>query len=343
MLYNVIYASMLFCGLVSIGNKAFRNVLYYIWLIGLFFFVGFRYRVGCDWSGYLNIFELARHYQSSTNATEQAFWILNRLIHSFDLEYPYINVIASGVFFIGLNALTQRQPDRFGILILSFPILIINLAMSGIRQAMAFGFLCIAYNYFNDRKPIRYISSVACAAMFHTSAMSFLMLSPFVRGEYSRKRIFAAAVLALPGVYYLLSSESFGLYARRYVGTPVEAFGAPFRTGLLAATGLAFIFFLDRKWRVSSSSNYKIVKIFSYLMVAVFPFAFVSSVGGDRFGYYLSAMQLVILAGLPILPLGRYALFIHSIPYIIFGLVLLVWSSYSSLFERCYTPYQIWW
>ena len=343
MIYFLIYAALLLCGFLSRGNRSLRNTLYYVCLIGLFFFVGFRYQVGCDWLGYLNIFELTRRSETPTHVTEGAFWIVNRLLLDFDLEYPYINVIASGAFFIGLHELSRRQPDRLAILILAFPILIINLAMSGIRQAIALGFLCFAYNAFVDMHLARYVLFVAMASGFHTSAASFLMLAPAVRGEYSHRRVALSALLAAPGLYYMLTSQAFELYAHRYVGTSTEAFGAPFRTALVALSGIVFFWFLDRKWKAMYAWDYKLVKLSAYLMVAVFPLSFLSSVAGDRFGYYLVPIQLIILARLPFLVQGPHSTIVAFAPYAVGGLTLLTWISLSSLFALCYLPYQMWW
>ena len=49
------------------------------------------------------------------------FGLLNRLLHYFDLDYPYINVIAAVAFFVGFHALAKRQSDPLGVLILAFP------------------------------------------------------------------------------------------------------------------------------------------------------------------------------------------------------------------------------
>ena len=139
-------------------------------------------------------------------------------LHYYELEYPYVNVIASAGFFLGLNALARRQPDRLGVLILAFPVLILNLAMSGIRQAIAVGIMCFAYNAFVDRRPVRYVLLVVFAAQFHHSALIFLALAPFAWGAVSRAKIVLAGLLALPGAYFLLTSGSFDVYAQRYVG-----------------------------------------------------------------------------------------------------------------------------
>ena len=227
MIYFAVYVGLLLCGYVSRGKSSLRNQFYYIWLFGLFFFVGFRYRVGCDWTGYLKIFE-SSYLREDSATTEQGFWTINRLLHDFDLDYPYINVIASGAFFLGLHQIAKRQPDRLGILILAFPILILNLAMSGIRQAIGLGLLCFAYNAFIDASLVRFVLFLGTASAFHTSAASFLMLVPFVRGQFSRTRVALGGLVALPGAYYLLMSKGFEVYSERYIGTTTEAFGAPF-------------------------------------------------------------------------------------------------------------------
>ena len=237
MIYLFVYFLLLLFGSISRRNVSFRRALYYFCLIGLFLFVGFRYDVGCDWSGYLNIFELARH---ETRGSEVAFWYVNKLLHYFELEYPYINIVAAFVFFLGLHALAKRQPDPLSVLILAFPILILELAMSGIRQAIAVGFLCFAYNAFVDSRLLGFILFVMVATSFHSSAMVFLLLAPFMRGELSVRRVALGGLLALPGLYFFLTSATFETYSQRYIGTASDAAGAPLRSGLLALTGDSF-------------------------------------------------------------------------------------------------------
>jgi EpsG family len=340
LIYLLVYFLLLLSGWVSRTDASVRRALYGLCLIGLFLFAGFRYRVGCDWTGYLNIYDMAR--TSLSVRSEVSFWYLNRLLHSLDLEYPFINVIAALVFFAGLHALARRQPDPLGVLILSYPILILELAMSGIRQAMAVGFVCFAWNAFVAARLSRFVLFVLVAASFHTSAMLFLLLAPFVRGEFSIRRAAMAGLLALPGVYFILTSATFATYSSRYIGGASEAAGAPFRCGLLALTGIAFLWFLDRAWKKTSTRDYTLVKISCLMMVAVFPLSLVSSVGGDRIGFYLYPMQLIVLSRLPLLVRGPYSTAIASTPYAIGALFLLVWTQQSSLFERCYEPYQIW-
>jgi hypothetical protein len=345
LIYFLVYAALLLCGFLSRGKHSLRNSLYYVCLLGLFVFVGFRYKVGCDWAGYFFIFQDASRLEWANMAEqpEAAFWAANKLLQDFEFEYPYINLIASTGFFLGLHVLAKRQPDPLSILILAFPVLILNLAMSGLRQAIAMGLLCFAYNAFVDKRLVRYILFVVLGAAFHKSAIFLLALTPFVRAEYSPKRMALAGLLALPGAYFLLTGQSFEFYAHRYVGAEApEAAGAPFRAGLLALTGIVFWWFLDRKWKVRFVRDYKLVKLFSYMLIAMFPIALFSSVIGDRFGYYLCPIQLIILGRLPMLVQGKHSVLIAFAPYAAGALVLVVWIELSSLFEKCYLPYQMW-
>ena len=205
------------------------------------------------------------------------------------------------------------------------------------------GFVCFAYNAFVDARLLRFVLFVIIATSFHSSAISFLLLAPFVGGELSFRRMALGGLLASPGVYYLLTSETFEAYSQLYVGTATDAAGAPLRSGLLALTGLAFLWFLDRKWKAQSIRDYSLIKLSSYIMVAIFPLSIYSSVMGDRIAFYLYPIQLIVLARLPLLVPGPYSIAISFAPYAVGTLFLLIWTQLSSLFQQCYLPYQVWW
>jgi len=315
-------------------------------LVGLFFFVGFRYKVGCDWDGYLNIFQGTR-YRTLLDSLEQgepAFDVVNVFLHYYELEYPYVNVIASAGFFLGLNALARRQPDRLGVLILAFPVLILNLAMSGIRQAIAVGIMCFAYTAFVDRRPVRYALLAVFAAQFHHSALTFLALAPFAWGAVSRAKIVSAGLLALPGVYFLVSGGTFDRYIEEYAGkSAAVAAGAPYRSAFLALPGAIFLLFLARKWREQSIKDYLLVRLFSYLMMAMFPISFLSSV-------YRRSFRILSLSD----PAGYTCSSASSRNRSIFNYCSLCairgggvasgdLGGVSALYPRCYEPYSVWW
>ncbi len=341
MIYVAVYAVLLLAGGLSVGKRQVRRLLYFAALAGLFVFVAFRYEVGCDWTGYLSIYAIqgVSTMGEALQKREPLFWAANALLHLWQLDYPYINVIAAAVYFLGYHSLARRQPDPLGFLILSFPLLIMHLAMSGIRQAMAVGILCVAFNAFSDRRLVAYVLLVFLASGFHTSAMIFLAFAPFVHGGVSRRSLMLGSAIALPGVLFLASGEEFAVYYTRYVNSGVDAFGAPFRAGLVSLVGLVFFMFLRERWRRDWPRDYNLVYLQAGAMIAVFPMVFVSSVIADRVGYYLMPLQLVILARLAYLMRDRL---IPAAPYGAGAAVLIVWTALSSLFELCYLPYGTW-
>lgn len=321
-----------------------RKQIYAVVLFSLFLFSAFRYQVGCDWSGYYFQYVAAFSFDWSrlTSIQEPIWWAILARINESGLPYPVANVISSGIFFAGVHILARRQLDPLGFLVLLFPILIINMPMSGIRQGAAIGLICIAFTAFIDRRPLKYALWVVLAAGFHSSALVFMLLLPLATGLYTRSRLMLAAILALPGAYLLASSESAEVATSRYIDTDIEAVGAAFRLGILGLSALYFFMFVRRKWTSAFPEDYSLVSIGAIGMALAFVLVPISTVIGDRFGYYLIPIQTMIFARLPFLPFrGNAAL--HSVaPYLGLLLVFTVWSQLSYHFQQCYVPYQTW-
>jgi hypothetical protein len=340
MIYGTVYAVLLSTGGLVAGLRPYRHAIYYLALAFLFLFVAYRYEVGCDWAGYLRLYNSAAVLElgDALRMREPLFWAANALLHRWRLDYETINVVAAGIYFFGFHRIAVRQPDRLGLLILSFPILILHIPMSGIRQAMALGILCLAYCAFIDRKPVRYVFFVALAAGFHTSAIAFLAMAPFMFGQLSWRKAAICALAAAPILFLVADQSDFDMYTARYApGSGPDAAGAPFRTGALAAGGLIFIFFLKERWRQNSPADFNLMLIGAVLLTAAFPIALASSVIGDRVGYYFSIFQMIILARIPYMIRNPM---LHPAPYLAAGAMLTVWIQSSSLFRVCYMPYS---
>lgn len=344
---------MLYLGLTNIlfvlryavtGQGRLRRQLYLIVLYGLFLFSAFRYQVGCDWFGYYFQYDAATAFDwfTLTHIREPIWWAILAGINAAGLPYPVANVISSAVFFIGIHVLARRQADPLGFLILLFPILIINMPMSGIRQGAAIGLICIAFVAFIDRRPLRFCLWVVLSAGFHSSALIFLLLLPLTTGRYTRNRLLLAGLLALPGVFFLASSDAAEVATSRYVGTGIDAAGAAFRVGILGLSALYFFLFLRRKWATTFPQDYSLALVGAIGMALTVLLVPVSTVIGDRFGYYLIPIQTMIFARLPFLPFRRHATVHVTLPYLGLLLVFAVWSQLSWHFTQCYLPYQTW-
>lgn len=320
------------------------NAPYIILFGALFLFSAFRFEVGCDWSGYY--YQWINQKWSDPNSVldkrEPLWWALIAGLQGLGLSYPSLNVASSAIFFLGVHVLARRQPDPLGFLILLFPILIVNMPMSGIRQGAAIGVMCIAFVAFNDRKLIWFVALTVLGSSLHSSAMVFLLLAPMVWGGFTKTNLVASAILAIPGAFLLLSTEDAELASSRYINTGIDSAGAIFRVGLLAVSGLTFFLFFSNRWKRWFPDDYKLAGIGSILMMAMLVLVPASSVIGDRFGYYLIPIQAMIFARIPFLPLGRQTPYFSATPYLALAGVFAVWSLNSYHFQLCYVPYQTW-
>ena len=250
-------------------------------------------------------------------------------------------MISSAIFFVGIHFLARRQPDPLGFLVLLFPVLIINMPMSGIRQGAAIGLMCLAFLAFIDRSLWRFVILTLIAAGLHSSAAFFLLLTPLVKGEYSRTRLFLAGLLAIPGAVAMMSGDAATLAASRYIGSGIDAAGSAFRVGLLTITALFYHAYLRKIWATASPRDHKLVVIGVLMMAAVTFLVPISTVIADRLGYYLIPIQTMIFARLPHLPLRNRKFFVLA-PYVGLFAMFIVWTSLSNHFKICYLPYQSW-
>jgi hypothetical protein len=343
MLYNAIFLSLAALRMVLSSRIRMRDALYPVVLVILFVLSAFRFDVGCDWNNYFLQFEYQLEQPSAITLSgrEPVWWLSILAVQGLGLDYVWINVLSSLVFFAGIHALARRQPDRLSFLIVLFPILIINMPMSGIRQGAAIGIICFAFVAFMDRRVLRYTLLVLLASLVHSSAAIFFLLVPLVQGGYSRSRLISAVVLAAPVALMLINSEGAELAFSRYVDTGIDAGGAVFRCALLTLTGILFFGFLNEKWRRAFLRDFKLVNLGSIYMLLNMALLPLSTVIADRLGYYFIPIQAMIFARLPFLPL-RGRSFLVASPYLLLAVVFVGWTLMSRHFQFCYVPYRSW-
>ena len=341
MTYYLVMASLLFSRMLQSGRTT--KGLYWPVLIGLYIFSAFRFQVGCDWFNYQGNFLTQRDltYSDAMAQTNPAHWMLLETIDTLGLSYHWLNVATSTIFFAGLHAVARRSPAPLAVLVLAFPVLILNMPMSAVKQAAAIGLICFAFNAFTDRKPILFVGWVALASLFHGSALVFLLLLPFVLGNYSKRNILLAGALAVPGALALLATEAAELANTRYIEGDADAGGAIFRVGLLVATGLFYTVVLSPRWKVAMPQSHKLISLLALGMIGLAMLLPLSTVIADRFGYYFNIPQILIYAAIPQLyGRGRNSLLVAA-PYVALIVLFLAWTQLSGHFRWCYLPYGI--
>ena len=343
-IYVLIFLLLILLRFSLSGKPRLRTQVYYIVLAALFVFSAFRFEVGCDWSGYYNQWQIqkAMPAEFALANREPTWWLSMYVFQKLGLAYPTVNILSAGLFFLGLHSMARRQADPLGVLVLAFPLLIVMLGMTAIRQAAALGIMFIAFNAYIDKRLVRFVFLTIFASTIHNSAMILLLLAPMVPGRFSKRRVALAALLAIPGLLLLLSSSSAELAQSRYVDSDTNAAGSLFRVGLVFLSGVLFLVFLARRWKLRFPGDYEFVTVNAVLMLALLPMVSVSTVIADRFSYYLLPAQITIFARIPELRLAQWRTEFFVLPYILLAIFFTVWTSMSWHFEQCYLPYQSW-
>jgi len=345
MIYVFIFLTLIVLRYSLVGRQDIAENIY-PWVFGfLLLFSAFRFEVGCDWDNYFTI-----HLQTQLPLEQIWFRVLteplhvaiSKILHFFDLSYLWMMVISSAIFFYGVNKLAKRSPDPLGFIILLFPILIMNMPMSAMKQGSAIGVLCLAFIAFFDGKLLKYILLVVLAAGFHPSAIIFLALILFVRAPLTNKRLLAALLLSIPFLGILSLTSLAETASTRYVNGPAESAGALFRIGMLALTASVFFIFFNKKYKKFSTSEYKFMYLSSIMMLGCFLILPISSVIADRLGYYLIPMQAFFFVSIPALKNVQFRVFWTAWPYLMLSTVFIFWTSFSFHFSHCYMPYTSW-
>lgn len=344
MIYIAVTAFLFLLRFAVKGHEKLARQIYPLVLALLFVFSAFRWQVGCDWGGYYNNYLSAQvmDYDSALARMEWLWWLWLVAQHKVGLAYEWANVFMSAVFFGGVHVLARRQPDRLGFLVLLFPVLIVNMPMSGIRQGAAIGLLCIATVRLLDGRALAYAFWVVMAAGFHGSAIIFLLLVPLVARRITQLRVAATALLTIPGALLLRQADAVEQASGRYIDTGIDAYGAGFRVLLLALSGLYFFLFLRRAWKREFPEDYQFVTIGSVGMMSIGALLPVSTVIADRLGYYLVPLQVMIFARIPWMQSLPSRAILAAAPYLGLLVFFFVWTIRSGHFQQCYIPYQSW-
>ena len=342
LIYLFILALLCFLTAATLTRTEIHKTIYWFSLIFLFLFCAYRLEVGCDWTGYQNIFQLAKTTDWSLliYSFDPGFMLLNKIVVAFDLPYTYVNVFSALLFFGGIHALAREQTNRLSFLLFTFPVMVLNLPMSALRQGIAIGILCFAFVYFLRNRKFWFAITVLIASSFHSSAIIFIALTPFAGMMLTRQRLFGLMVL-MAVVLLFLATRPVGQQAiDRYVDASIHSSGAIFRILYLAIPCLFFIVFIRNAWRRDFPADYTLVLLSTLLFFASILSLAISTTVADRLAYYFYPAQAIILSRLPQFYDGKLKILVVSSSYLLMFLFFFFWVSFSGLFSQCYVPYD---
>lgn len=333
---------------VALPGRQLNWLLALMFGMFLVFFAGTRYYVGCDYVGYLLRFERIDSFWSWAELfarEEPGFNGLMSAVKNSGIDYGGFILVMSSIYVFCMLRFSSLALSPLKFLVLALPVLMIQLGMSGMRQAMALGFLMLSFVSFTNEKKVMTAIWIVIAAQFHTSAIVFLPMA-FLAGKHlSLKRILAGLIVMGPIVVFLIQ-DRLGVYSDRYIEQihgENSASGAWFRYALVL---LPFIMLAVwyRQVEERFPRHIELLRLFMLITFFLAPVGFLSSVALHRLVFYVMPISIITLLCVTdtLAHMSRYRLFPLSFPFVMYGAYILVWFSFSSKASSCYVPYQSW-
>ncbi|MBY5974848.1 EpsG family protein [Ferrimonas balearica] len=339
--YLGIYSGL---SLSAAGNYRRRNTTFFVLTaIFLVWFMGFRYETGCDYLGYLQRWvyyypptSLAQLFQSE----EVGFSLLMGAVKALGLDYTWLNVAASAILVVCYTRFSSAHSFAPVILALLFPVIIIQLGMSGIRQALAGGFLMLSFNAFARKKRLWTAVWILVGMQFHTSVVMFLPIA-LIAGKQIKTLRLAASFAILGPIAGLLLADRFETYESRYIEGAVTSGGAIIRYALILLPVPFFITYRARV-RYQFPDVYPLLKMAVLMILALAPLTVLSSIALHRINYYVMPLSILLLVYVGAIAF-RKARRGHMLAIGAYGAYSLFWFLGSSHAQSCYLPYQNTW
>ncbi|HMI40544.1 MAG TPA: EpsG family protein [Sphingomicrobium sp.] len=305
-------------------------------------FIGLRYQVGPDWSTYVDLYKYASRLDLAEviSHDDPGFYALMWLGRWLHLEVWALNLSCAAIFTSGLLAFARRQPNPWLTIAAAFPYLVMVVAMSGVRQATAIGFIFLGLAAFLDKKLYRFMFWVMCASLFHASA---LLMAVVVGLSYTRNRLQSIVLLCIATypAYYILSA-SFEVYIHRYADESLQSEGTIYRVMMNFVPAVYLLFNLN-KFTVERHEQVLWRNLAFVAIVCVPLMLFVpSSTALDRISLYVIPLQIYALSRIPTIISSNSREYLLSMTglLIFLGMVMFVYLQFS-VHGKYYIPYRL--
>lgn len=345
--YLALYFLIVMLGVTCITDSNQLNKSFFFnpnWLlayIALTLFIGFRYQVGADWYAYQEQVELMTGEEYSLFYRDPAYSTLNWLGANLGGNIYFVNLICAIIFCWGLIKFSHIQPRSWLALIHSLPYLVIVVAMSYSRQAVAIGFWLMAILCLSNKNTYKAIFFIICASFFHKSAIVLLVIIPLSLDWKKKKLIalFSSFIFFIVGFQFFL--DGYNVLMEQYIAPEYSSSGSLVRIAINGFAALLFLFY--RKKYTTNPVELRLWTTMSWLAIIAFILLLItpSSTAVDRFSLYLIPLQLFVFSRFPdTLSLNEHGKLVLIYGIVFSNFILLVgWLEFSN-YAFLWKPYK---
>lgn len=345
--YLAIYALLAVTAYLTPSGKQSR-ALAALFGIFLVLFIGTRFQVGCDWVGYTlrfhNLYADIGSWIEGFQLGEGGFHLINLIAHDAGWGFNGVVMMAALIYVLALLRFSFLAPHPASLIAIAFPILIVQLGMSGMRQALATAILMLACVAFVKGRRLWTGGWIGIASQFHTSSIALLPISALARTNISTKYVVGAVLLLSPLAGWLLG-ERLDVYSDRYIE---QIYGENASGGAwirYAIASFPFVLLMWKRNRVAARfpKLYPLLKLFGLMCLGLLGAGLVSSVALHRLIFYVLPVSLLCLLCVTEAAFSIYnRRMARTLPFLIYGGYIVTWFTASRHATSCYVPYNSW-
>ncbi len=278
-------------------NYSFEN---YIWIFVIFLltiFIGFRYEVGGDWIIYERYFNNIPNITFQNFSISTVFFLINKLAYHTNTQFIGVNFICSLIFMISLAIFLKNSENKWLALTISYPVIIVILAMGYTRQCLAFSFCLLLIKSLEDKSLLRSFVYIILSILSHKSSLFFTSFLLFLYFWYYKKYLYLTISILIPIFFLTYFWFNYGRLIHFYIGIGQHMFsyGVLPRALLISIVAILFIFYREKFINMNDYQIF-IYTSFSILIIILLPFSFVTSTFIDRLLFYLYPLKIVFFS-----------------------------------------------
>jgi len=211
------YIIIFYITIISLIRFIFYNKInskYFVIIAGFLLFLIAAFRsvdFGPDARWYANMFlELENRKLSDlwmdfiTGTGKDPFFnFFSKLISLFGVSYQIWLAILSGIFIYSVSKFIYKYSDEPYISYIALMSLgYFFFSLTGLRQAFSISLILLSYSFLRERKLVAFISFVAAAYLFHSSALIFIIAYPIANIKIRFIHILGVGMALLSSIYF---------------------------------------------------------------------------------------------------------------------------------------------
>ncbi len=331
----------LLAALGALGPSQLRKGPWWAMFLLLVLFVGLRHHVGMDWNNYLikaaiiGMGDLSDAMNHAEPLYAAAMWLSTKA----GFGVYGVNVFGTLIFMAGLYRFARTTPNPWLALTVAMPVLVIVVAMSANRQAVAIGVLLWLTASWYEYNVVKRALLIIIATLFHYSASFFLIflvtdsnLSPRNKAIGS---LFGAAFL----IILVQATDMISQYDAMYLRGQSELTFSPGAKLHVLVNGIpAALALLSGRLHRDFLLPGALMKQMAWLALALVPLSFLFSAASGRMTLYLFPVSIAFFSCLPSISRPQNQQLLTAVTAFLFVSLAWFWLTFANS-SAAHRPY----